>query len=872
MEALGRLESKLSTADKHARDLLKGRGRSEIDEALRRTSSRALALRQQFEKSQAAIASVTKKAAAETRKQTTDTKALTDAGNSLDAMMRKFSRNATTGQKAVSRAIENTRKTVERTDTALKKTTMSSNRAAMGMRNFGNSGRFASQSLTGLIARMSAFIGGVAAIRDVASEYGKFDQAVTSAVAKFSRLEPALKPGTEAFQRFKDEIRAATDGTEHSAEGAARAADFWAKAGRSSEETKAVLKTTLDFASANQDASGSMLDVARAGDILSDALGQFRMPMGTTQELMSSTARVADVMSAAANRANMSAEELFEAFKGAGPTLTLVGSDIEETSALLAAMANAGIKGAAAGTQLKMSIANLSAMTGPQEAAMEKLGVTVKDADGNFRGLTTIIRDLNEATKEMGTADRAQVFAKAVGRRALPSFINLLAEGKTRLDATTAALDKASGETDRLATMMRQSASAQMEMFKNKLRSVGFEIIEKTGIVAHLTKAIQDVDWGSVSKTIQNEVVPALKTFGKLVSGTVIPAFKRAYDIVSTALSPVIGALSFWFDKLSLSGETNSKILGNLIALWLAFRGYLLAVKAAGIISWFRQLIGQMTAAATAQTALNTSTAATNVTLGQQVKSFGRLKTAMGSLTAFVIGWEIGTILHDKLVEPFMKARHEMDVLNSAIADTMSLKASSRNSAQLKGDLEKLYVREKQILEDPIYDIPGMGATRDASLLALRREMKRLGAEIPRAQKREQIQKYAPTGETALPEMTVTPEYTGQSEWDVGGRTWQTDEALRQQRSVSEEQSNFQRKQAASTEEYQKKHLELLKNQEPKSVVYNTEIGPATYNIDAKGMDPKQLTREVERMQKKREREANQAARVTQLQIAPVEI
>lgn len=67
----------------------------------------------------------------------------------------------------------------------------------------------------------------------------------------------------------------------------------------------------------------------------------------------------------------------------------------------------------------------------------------------------------------------------------------------------------------------------------------------------------------------------------------------------------------------------------------------------------------------------------------------GALQTAMVGVGAFVAGWEVGTILHEKLVEPFMKARHEAEMLEKEHKQTMAGDLSKRNSAMLKSDIKR---------------------------------------------------------------------------------------------------------------------------------------------------------------------------------------
>ena len=525
------------------------------------------------------------------------------------------------------------------------------------IRRVGSASLFATTSVTGLIAKIALLVGVAHKIREVVTDWMDFDRVMITAAAKFSRLEPDMAPGTKAFKDLRMEMRQAAKDTGETAVGVARAVDFWAKAGKSSEITRKSIPATLDFAKANTDAEGAVLDVARAGDILSDVLGQFKLNSTDAETHMKNLSRVSDVMSSAANKANFSADELFESFKGAGPVLTSIGSDIEETSSLLAVMANAGIKGAIAGTQLKMSIANLSAPTGQQAEMLEKLGVKVADADGNFRGLTSIIRDLNDATKNMGTADRFAVFAKVVGRRAIPSFINLLAEGQTKIDAMTESLRHSGGEAKRLADIIRSAASEQMKRFWERVEDLGFKIIEDTHLFDRMGKALDGIDWDGASAFVEKKIIPALETLGRIISNVIWPGFKRAADLLEQIFVPALWLVDAAFGSVAESGDGLAEVVGVLIAAWVSYRAILVATKAIDIAMFFAQIITGASGATAATAGLSTATMGLNTSIGVAATSATGLVSILGSIAAGgLIGWTVGSIIYKELVEPLEKA------------------------------------------------------------------------------------------------------------------------------------------------------------------------------------------------------------------------
>jgi tape measure domain-containing protein len=87
--------------------------------------------------------------------------------------------------------------------------------------------------------------------------------------------------------------------------------------------------------------------------------------------------------------------------------------------------------------------------------------------------------------------------------------------------------------------------------------------------------------------------------------------------------------------------------------------------------------------------------------IGASTTAVGIFQTALIGLGAFVAGWAIGTILHEKLVEPFMKARHQAKMLRAEHEHTMSGDLAKRNEAVLEGDLtrvNKLIAAEEKAL------------------------------------------------------------------------------------------------------------------------------------------------------------------------------
>jgi len=715
-----------------------------------------------------------------------------------------------------------------------------------------------------------------------------------------------MLPGRKGFKDFRKEMREAARETEHTAAVVGGAANFWAKAGKTTQQTKAVIPITLDFASANEDAAGSALDAARAGDILSDALGQFRLDSSDPTVMMANTARVADVMSAAANSANFSAEELFESYKEAGPVLSAVGGDIEGTSAYLAAMANAGVKGARAGTALKIAITALNAPTARQADLLAKYTNGVKDAEGNFRGLSTVVGELVKSTEKLGTGDRFEVLSQIIGRRGTAPFINLLVKGQVELDKMADSLRGASGETKRLAEITRTSATAQMQKFWGKITDLGFTVIEQTKLFDRLGKAIEGIDWVAAADFVIKDLVPALVWAGDVIKNTLWPAFKEMASMLKAIFMPIINVLSSMFGWLSEEGGGLAKVLGTLGALMISSR-------VLGAIGRLTMGIGGAT----------TGLSGMGMAAGTGTKMLGVLSKSAGLLQVAFAAWTIGTIFYNQVIEPLQKALFEAKKLENHLKSIEDVgpenftkgvleKASKdydKQIAEKTSKLEALKSRgtekssEGKIIQQQIESLRAKKRDIDNSIAIKKTagNVNKYGGPVARSDETQTTSRvpelytefeddWAMATASHPIEIKVVPdpqsiedfgnqmsipvegdfkhseEYLGRSSIPESARSWEselgfTKDMLRHQKQMALEQQAY--------------HQQMIEAQTKASktgeITQNFAVAGATVTVNAQGGDPKEIARMVERQLKAHEREQTAALRQAGREAAPAE-
>lgn len=324
-------------------------------------------------------------------------------------------------------------------------------------------------------------------------EFVRFDQAITQAGAKFTDLDVTSADYAERLEEIGRTARDVASVTEFMATDTAGALDKMAMAGMSSQLSMSLLRGTTDLATA----AGT--DLTTAVDIVTDSMGAFGLATEDAAQAERNLARLSDVMVRTTTSANTSFEDLFEAVKKGAPAFTAAGQSVESFNALAGALANSGLKGSEAGTNLRNIMLRLANPTGAAADTLRQLGVQTQDAEGNFRDVVDILADFEDGLRGMGTQQRSAALSTVFGARAVTGVNILLQEGTESLRAYRTQLEESGGAATTMAEAMRQSLGNRIEVLKSGLMELGFrfvEVFEEQGRDAldNLITAVQNFD------------------------------------------------------------------------------------------------------------------------------------------------------------------------------------------------------------------------------------------------------------------------------------------------------------------------------------------------------------------------------------------
>ena len=310
----------------------------------------------------------------------------------------------------------------------------------------------------------------VSALKDFVTQSIEVGKNFDSAMSEVSAISGATG---KDLQMLRDTAKEFGSTTMFSASEAADALKYMSLAGWDANTSAAALGGVLDLAAA------SGMELGAASDMVTDYLSAFGMEA-------EKSGYFADLLAFAQANANTSAEGLGEAYKNCAANLNAAGQDIETTTALLSMMANQGLKGSESGTALAAMMRDLTAKMEDGKVQIGDTAVAVMDANGNYRDLTDILKDVEKATNGMGDAERAAALSTTFTSdsiKGLNLIMNAGVDEAAKCDGTAAEMaktiqDNLGGDLTSLSSQFEGVQIALYEKFEPALRK-GVEVLSE---------------------------------------------------------------------------------------------------------------------------------------------------------------------------------------------------------------------------------------------------------------------------------------------------------------------------------------------------------------------------------------------------------
>ncbi|MCZ0930308.1 phage tail tape measure protein [Halomonas janggokensis] len=345
----------------------------------------------------------------------------------------------------------------------------------------------------------------------------------------------------ERFQALRQQSRELGGSTAFSASEVGGGQEFLLRAGMSTEAIRASMRDVLDLALANN------TELSRAADIASNIAGSFKVDM----EAEGSMGRVADILSGTASRANVNLEMLGNTMKylGGAEDLKLT---MEQAAAMSGILGNIGIQGSQAGTTMRAMMNRLTDPAAKGAAAIEDIGLKVSDANGNMRAMPDILRDISQATADMGNVERKAIMQRIFGTEAGSGMAELVnAMGSGQLDEIINALGDNMGENARMAKTMTDNIGGDLKSLSSAWDEVGISITETNkGPLRELIQNVTAITRG-VGNWI-NENPRLAGTLAKVAAGLAV--LVTAGGMLTLMLASILGPIAMVRYGMALIG------------------------------------------------------------------------------------------------------------------------------------------------------------------------------------------------------------------------------------------------------------------------------------------------------------------------------
>lgn len=325
----------------------------------------------------------------------------------------------------------------------------------------------------------------IGSIKSVISTFAKFEAQMAAVAAisgatgdKFRKLEAtALRLGSS---------------TVFTATQVAMLQEEFARLGFSVDEIDDATESTLDLAAATGES------LAKSAQIAGSTLRGFGIEAGLTTN-------VTDVMAASFTSSALNLDRFTESMKFVAPVARAVGFTLEETTAVLANLANSGIAGSIAGNSLK----NILLRLGDANSKLsQKLGGTVQ----GIPQLAVALRKL--ADEGFGATEAVELLDK----RSAPAFLALI-KNIDGLEESIEILNNAEGAVTRMAAIRLDTLEGDFTILKSAAEGLSIALGEQF-----------DISLRNIIYTITNFVQ------GITESETALKRIQRAVQLVGAAL------------------------------------------------------------------------------------------------------------------------------------------------------------------------------------------------------------------------------------------------------------------------------------------------------------------------------------------------
>lgn len=346
-----------------------------------------------------------------------------------------------------------------------------------------------------------------------------------------------------------------------------------AKAGfETTDITEAMGKSLAQLATAGG------LEMPKATAIMGGALRGFGLEAKDSQMAV-------DVLAAAANASSIDITDMGETLKYVGPVAHAAGMNLQDVSVMTGIMGNSMIKGSMAGTSLRSIITRLIDPPKDAAAALEKMGFSIKNADGSIKPLGQTVAELREKFSHLNDAQQVEFATAIAGKPAMAGLLSLIKASPEDFNKMTDAIYNSDGAAQKMSDTMMNSGKGSIEQLSGSIETLQIAFADKfKDAIGTVIKILTD---------LVNAAIPVAETIGVMLGEGIdlaVKGFGLLVDFVKDAvaefnklsggaasvgnsflnvLNPAISAAQNVFNEVvKVVGEVASLIVSTISSNW----------------------------------------------------------------------------------------------------------------------------------------------------------------------------------------------------------------------------------------------------------------------------------------------------------------
>ena len=322
---------------------------------------------------------------------------------------------------------------------------------------------FAGNMLTGVVSQAKNAAG---AVLDIGMSFE----------SGMSKVEAISGATGEDLAALTDKAKEMGAKTKFSATESAEAMQYMAMAGWKTSDMLNGIEGIMNLAAASGE------DLATTSDIVTDALTAFGL---SAQD----STHFADVLAQPSSNANTNVGMMGETFKYVAPVAGAMGYSAEDVATAIGLMANSGIKASQAGTSLRTILTRMAKPTKEVQTAMDQLGVSVIDSDGNMKSLHEIMDDLRSGFSGLSEAEKVNMAATLGETDGMSGLLAIVNASDRDYQKLTDSINNCSGAAESMAETMQDNLEGQLTILGSTAESLALEIYESVkGPLTDMTK------------------------------------------------------------------------------------------------------------------------------------------------------------------------------------------------------------------------------------------------------------------------------------------------------------------------------------------------------------------------------------------------